>query len=112
MRRRMIGEGRLKVGKVRLKADPTYCAEDLLELVRRRDLELIVPTIGRSLVGSPALEDRRVPEAAALHVVVLHLADTLHPQRLPRQIFPRAPAALAARHAGHLTALGSGPLAP
>ena len=38
-------------------------------------------------------------EAIALHVVVLHLAHALDPQRLPRQILAGAPAALAAGHA-------------
>ena len=33
-------------------------AEDLLELVRRRDLELVVAAVGRRLVGAPALKDR------------------------------------------------------
>ena len=74
-------------------------AEDLLELVRRRDLELIVAAVARRLVRPPALEDRRVAEAVALHVVVLDLAHALDPQRLPRQILARAPAALPARHA-------------
>ena len=58
-------------------------AEDLLELVRGRDLELIVAAVGRRLVRAPALKDRGVAEAIALHVVVLHLAHALDPQRLP-----------------------------
>ena len=37
-------------------------AEDLLELVRRRDLELIVAAVARRLVRPPAQEDRRVAE--------------------------------------------------
>ena len=74
-------------------------AEDLLELVRGRDLELIVAAVRRRLVGPPAQEGRRVAEAIALQVVVLHLADALDPQRLPREILARAPAALAAGHA-------------
>ena len=73
-------------------------AEDLRELVRRRDLELIVAAVRRLLVEPPALEDRGVAEPRALHVVVLHLADALDPQRLPRQILAGAPAALAAGH--------------
>ena len=77
-------------------------AEDLLELVRRRDLELIVAAVARRLVGPPAQKDRRVAEAIALQVVVLHLADALDAQRLPRQILARAPAALPARHARRL----------
>jgi len=38
-------------------------------------------------------------EPIALHVIVLNLADPLHPQRLPGQILAGAPAALYARHA-------------
>ena len=38
-------------------------AEHLLELVRRRDLELVVAAVGRRLVRAPALEDRRMAEA-------------------------------------------------
>ena len=41
-------------------------SEDLLELVRRRDLELIVAAVARRLVGPPALEVRRVAEPRAL----------------------------------------------
>ena len=50
-------------------------------------------------------------EAIALQVVVLHLADALDAQRLPRQILAGAPAAL---RAGHAVDLGRrlGPLAP
>ena len=74
-------------------------AEDLLELVRRRDLELIVAAVARLLVGAPPRENRRVTEARPLQVVVLDLAHALDAQRLPRQILAGAPAALAARHA-------------
>src|SRR5438876_8699785 len=91
---------------------PGARAEHLLELERGRDLELIVPAVLRALVGSPALEHGRVTESIALHVVVLHLAHALDAQRLPRQILPRAPAALTARHAHHLRASEFGPLPP
>ena len=87
-------------------------AEDLLELVSLRDLELIVPAVLRLLVGTPSQEDGRVPEAIALEMVVLHLADPLDPERLPREILPRAPSALAPRHAGHLARPGGRPFAP
>ena len=50
-------------------------------------------------------------EAIALQVVVLHLADALGPQRLPRQVLARAPAALRARHARRVVG-GAGPVAP
>src|SRR6185369_7210589 len=85
--------------------------EDLLQFVRLRDFELIVAAVLRLLVGPPAQEDRGMSEAIALHVVVLYFADTLDPQRLPRQILARTPATLAA---GHAAGLGSGasPLAP
>src|SRR5256885_11404822 len=74
-------------------------AELLLELVRGCDLELIVAAVLRLLVRAPAQEIGCVAEAVALHVVVLHFADALDPQRLPRQILAGAPAALAAGHA-------------
>ena len=91
---------RLQARSIRAASAPTATrAEDLLELVRRRDLELIVAAVGRRLVGPPAQEHRRVAEAVALHVVVLHLAHALDAQRLPRQILAGAPAALAAGHA-------------
>src|SRR4249920_1555553 len=73
-------------------------AEDLLELVRSRDLELLVGAVGRRLVGPPSHKDRRVPEARALHVVVLHLAHALDSQRFPRKILARTPSALTAGH--------------
>src|SRR5471032_1001232 len=86
-------------------------AEDLLELVRRGDLELVVTAVLGPLVETPALENRRVTEARTLHVVVLDLAHALDPQRLPRQIFTGAPAAPAARHARRVTER-LGPVAP
>ncbi len=87
-------------------------AEDLRELVRRRDLELIVAAVVRLPVGPPAQEHRRVPEAIALQVVVLHLAHALDPQRLPRQILAGAPAALPAGHALPSPLRRRRPLAP
>src|SRR5215471_14896127 len=69
-------------------------AEHLLELVGRRDLELVVAAFVGPLVGPPAHEDRGMAKAVALQVVVLHLAHALDAQRLPRQILARAPAAL------------------
>ena len=82
-----------------LDPDEITTARAPLELVGRRDFELIVAAVLRPLVGPPAQEDRRVAEAIALHVVVLHLADALDPQRLPRQVLAGAPAALRAGHA-------------
>ena len=83
-------------------SDPGRRAEHLLELVRGRDLELVVAAVDRPFVGTPTLEDGRVTESRALHVIVFHLADALDAKRLPREIFARAPTALAARHARHL----------
>src|SRR5205809_209772 len=67
--------------------------EYLLELVGRRDLELVVAAVARLLVRAPPQEDRRVAEPRSLHVVVLDLADALDAERLPRKIFARAPPA-------------------
>src|SRR5262249_26079398 len=86
-------------------------AEDLLELVRRRDLELTVSALARRLVGAPALEHRRVAEAWTLHVVVLDLAHALDAQRLPRQVLARAPSTLTAWHSRAL-AVYDRPVAP
>src|SRR4029453_12393968 len=85
-------------------------AEDPLELVRSRDLELIVAAVGGCLVRTPAQERGRVAEPRALHVVVLHLADALDAERLPRQILAGAPAALAAGHPRHLGGVELRPL--
>src|SRR6266851_6912947 len=87
-------------------------AEHLRELVRSRDLELIVSAVVRALIRAPALEHRRVPESIALHVVVFDLAHALDAQRLPRQILAGAPPALTAWHAGHVRAVVLGPLPP
>src|SRR5262245_21977055 len=73
-------------------------AEDLLELVRSRDLELIVPAILGPLVGPPAQKKGGVAETLALQMVVLHFADPFDADRLPRQILARAPATLSAGH--------------
>ena len=76
------------------------------QLVGRRDLELVVAAVAGRLVRPPAQEDRRVAEAVALQVVVLHLAHALDPQRLPGQVLAGAPAALR-RPASALDALAS-----
>src|SRR5258705_3981746 len=87
-------------------------AKHLLQLVRRGDFKLIVAAVFRLLVGAPAQEDGGVPEAVALHVVVLHLAHALGSKRFPREILPGAPAALPAGHAPALVALRVRPFAP
>src|SRR6185312_14082204 len=86
--------------------------ENLLQRVRRRDLELIVAAVLRRLVETPAQEVRRVAEAIALQVVVLHLADTLGAQRLPRQVLISGPAADASRHASRFVRALIRPFAP
>src|SRR5689334_3232064 len=58
-------------------------SEDLFQLVGLGHLELVIATVARRLVGSPAQEDRGMAEAIALQVVVLHLAYPLDAQRLP-----------------------------
>src|SRR2546425_10194440 len=74
----------------------------LLQLVGRRDFELIVAAIAGLFVGPPSLEYRRMPEPIALDMVVLHLRDPVDAQWLPRHILACAPAALRARHAAGL----------
>ena len=64
-------------------AAPAARAEHFLESIRRRDLELIVAAGLRRLVRPPAQKDRRVAEAVALQMVVLHFADPLDPDGLP-----------------------------
>ena len=51
-------------------------------------------------------------ESIALQVIVFDFADAFDSQRLPRQIFARAPTALAARHPRRLIASRLGPIAP
>src|SRR5712675_2461597 len=70
--------------------------EDLRELLRRYDLELIEGAVARTLVIPPPAELRRVSKATPLHVVVRDFDDELRTQRLPRQILSRAPPTLRA----------------
>src|SRR6185503_19225589 len=86
--------------------------EDLLELVGRRDFELVIAAVARPLVRAPALKDRRMAKPRPLHMVVLDLTDSLYAQRLPRQILAGAPAALASGHARRLAAGRFCPFAP
>src|SRR5207248_2326851 len=86
-------------------------SEDLGELGGRSDLELIVAAVRRPFVGTPAHEGGRMPEAGALQVVVLHLADALDPERLPGEVLALAPAAGGARHPSP-SLPGAGPLPP
>src|SRR5262249_32214951 len=87
-------------------------AEDLLELVSRRDLELIVAAVAGLLVGAPAQKRRGMAEARSLHVIVFDLAHPLDAQRLPREILARAPPALTSGHARHVRPVPLGPFAP
>src|ERR1041384_3621466 len=68
-------------------------------LLRRNYLELIIGAIARAFVLAPSSKLRGVTKAAALHVIVSDFNHKLRPQRLPGQIFARAPAALATRDA-------------
>src|SRR5690606_15429280 len=77
--------------------------EDPLEFVGRRHFELIVTAVLRLLVRPPSQKESRMPEAIALHVVILHFAYALDPERLPRQVLARAPSTL---HAGHAARFG------
>src|SRR5258705_10583917 len=73
--------------------------EHLLQLVSGCDFELVVTAVAGLFVGPPAQKHGRVAEAVPFHVIVLPFADPLYPARLPEQILPLAPAALAPRHA-------------
>src|SRR5207245_9087770 len=64
--------------------------EDAFQLVRLRDLELVVATFLRRLVRPPAQERGGAAQAIALQVVVLHLTDALRSPRLPRHLPARA----------------------
>src|SRR5262245_56522270 len=68
-------------------ARPAGGAKDLRKLVRSRDLELIVAAIDWLFVRPPPHEHRGVPKSRPLHMVVLHLADALDPQRFPGHVF-------------------------
>jgi hypothetical protein len=57
--------------------------QDPTQLVWWRALQLVVATVGRPLVRTPASERGGMPEAIALEVVVGDLADALDAQRLP-----------------------------
>src|SRR5262249_2060798 len=93
-------------------APRVHRAEDLLELVSRRDLELVVAAVAGQPVRTPPQEHRGVAKASALQVVVLHLAHPLDPQRLPRETLAGAPAAGAAGQAGGPPPLPPRPVAP
>src|SRR5262245_15507939 len=87
-------------------------AEDALQLISLRDLELVVPAVLGFLVRTPPQEHSAVSEPIALHVVVLHPAHTFDSERLPREILAGAPPALTAWHARHVCAVTHGPVAP
>src|SRR4051812_43675392 len=93
---------------------PPASAEDRLELIRGRGLELVVPTIRRRLVRAPALERRPVAEAVALEMVVRHLGHPLGAERLPGQVLAAVPARRRSGEslAGRIRLTSGGPLRP
>src|SRR6185369_14978254 len=95
----------------RRSALPPPCSENILQLVGLRNFELVVAAILRRLLRSPAQEDRRMPEAIALQMIVFYFADALDAQRLPREILARAPPALRSGHASR-HGCGAGPILP
>src|SRR4029078_9726717 len=74
-------------------APPRPQAEDALELVGRRHLELVVAAVPRTFVPAPAHEVRGVAEAVTLHVVIGDLADALGPERDPGEVLAPVPPA-------------------
>jgi hypothetical protein len=76
--------------------------KDRLQLRRPQFPHLLIhPALFRRLVRAPAQEARRVAEAVAGHLVVLHLGDQIPAQRLPlRRAFCRPAARPAGRVAG------------
>src|ERR1700746_1747033 len=64
----------------------------------RNDFELGIRAVARLLVRAPSAKLRCVTEAVALHVVVGDFDDQFGTERLPRQVLPLAPTALATRH--------------
>ena len=86
--------------------------ENLLQLVRRRDFELVVAAVARRLVRPPAQKVGRVTKAVALQVIVFDFAHPLDAQRFPRQVLAGGPAALRARHARACVRFLALPIAP
>src|SRR5262249_22316792 len=82
---RRYGRGRSRSIRTTILTRALRGPENRRELGGRRDLELVVAAVLGSLVGAPALEDRRVAEAVALQMVVLDLAHALDAQRFPRE---------------------------
>src|SRR5215472_5715296 len=73
-------------------------AEDFKQFLRWNDLELLKCARHWIPVWTPPAELCRMPEPAALHVIVSNFHDQLGPKRVPRKILPLAPAALSAWH--------------
>ena len=77
----------------------TPTCENLLEFVRYNHLELGVSAFFWALVRAPSAKVCHMPESPSLHMFVGDLNRKFRAQRLPRQILPLAPTALATRHA-------------
>src|SRR3989442_4378177 len=66
----------------------------LLQLVGRRDFELIVAEVAGLFVRPPPLEYLLMPEPITLEVIVLYFSDPIVAPRLPRHVLPFASAPL------------------
>src|SRR5688572_11115580 len=107
------GEPSARPGRAPARSGPARSGREYpVQLVGRRDLELVVAAVPRLLVRPPPQEDGGVAEAVALQMVVLHLADALDAQGFPGEVLAGAPAALRAGHALERTALRVRPFPP
>src|SRR5262245_64510681 len=90
-RRRAAGSRLRSLAPPGGRAQPLARAEHALELVGRRDLELIVAAIPRPLVRAPAPELRGVAKSGALNVVGGDVHDAVGPERSTAQGLPPMP---------------------
>src|SRR6185369_11152391 len=65
--------------------------QNFFQFIGLDGFQLVIGAIARRLVAPPAQEHRRVPEAPALQVVILHLAHAAGLQRFPGQVFAAIP---------------------
>ena len=91
------------------RSPPGVGAQDSGEVVAGRLVQLTVAAALGVAVGAPPFEVRGVPEAPALHVVVLHLQHPLGAQRGEAEVLALAPSALGA---GHAVGVGGEELVP